>query len=121
MSIYHKAEELNLLKKLKIREEDIYCLYSLVKILEDNANNEAAVLRICRTFMVPTILAIHPENRELNPKHFIEVLKSLNPIAYVYRIAKVVSKYTKTNINIANLALHISNTVNTLREEVISD
>ena len=58
---------MDLLKKLIIRKDDIYSLYTLVKTLEDFAENESAVLIICRTFLVPLVLAIHPENREINP------------------------------------------------------
>ena len=92
MGIYYRVEELNIMHIIKIREKDVIALYSLVKTLEDLKSNESAVLLICRTFMIPTILAIHPDNNSevSDPQRFLKVLQALNPVAYIYRIGKVI-------------------------------
>ena len=68
--------------------------------------------------MIPTILAIHPEIRDLNPQEYQRLLLSLNPIAYEYRIGQVVQKYVRTNRLLARVSLNISNQINTLQEEI---
>ena len=58
-----------------MRKEDVYSLYSLVKTLEELENKEDAVLLIGKAFLVPSVLAIHPENRALEPKEFLKLLR----------------------------------------------
>ena len=81
----------------------MYTLYYLIKLLEDMQEDEQAVLLILRTFVVPTILALHPENTAFDPVQMLTTLRELNPLAYQYRIGQIVNKFSYSNNQIAQV------------------
>ena len=60
---------------MKIEEADLWIVYYLVKLLvkllDENKQNEYMVQRILNVILIPIALAIHPENDALNPKQFL--------------------------------------------------
>ena len=74
MSFYHRVEQMNLMSVLRIRGKDVYCVAILVDTLEELADDEDSVLLICRVLMVPMILSIHPDTRDISTEKFQELL-----------------------------------------------
>ena len=118
LTFHELSHEQNLIQYIRIYDSDLFVVHYLDKLLQDMKDNEQAVLMIVKTFLVPIILAIHPENHAVNPKQFLKILIQLNPIAYSYRFAQILQKYTATNFAIRHVASQLSTHIKELQDAI---
>ena len=67
LCVYNRAEDLGVLDSIKVEEADMYIIYYLVKLLEENQEDEDMVEMILGVLLIPVVFTLHPENHALNP------------------------------------------------------
>ena len=65
--------------------------YHILLILEEKRDNRDVIHLICRALLVPLVIAQSPQNHQLDPQVTTKVISELDPTAFEYRIAQVLS------------------------------
>ena len=68
-----------------------------------------------QVLIIPVVFALEPDNHSLNPKSFLNTLRTLNLSNYEFKIASVASKYPQ-NKALQNVARSLVQSVTDLTE-----